>query len=189
MFKFLTGAVVLSIMGGSAVSLYKFGLPMVEDYLATTDESSDTTPESSAPGGEFDYENPASWSRAGVYPMNRSLMDAKGRSAEFVLLGRTDDRVYVKRQDNYAEYTIYLDTLSKKDQSFIEDLPNVGPSEVSLLHNKIKEAREIIDEIAHMRRSLSAGDKTRAQFNNVSSEIARLERQLSAVRLTIEQIR
>ncbi|MGB0371467.1 MAG: hypothetical protein ACPGN3_08955 [Opitutales bacterium] len=181
MFSRLIGLTVfLAVIGARGYVIYVYGLPVLKSFQDA--QLSEPAPGASASMSQDKYGNPAHWAGPSTFPLTRTLTDVEGRSVQFIIHGRAEDRIYVKRSDSDMEHVIYFDTLSTSDRTFVEQLPNMSPSEVAFAKNKKEEAEKIIADLRDLHYEASSGVKTGAQIRNIDREIEFLERKLLEVR-------
>lgn len=180
-FRLFIVASVMTVITGFGYLFYVYGIPVLESFMQASDESDYGQ---QMPGDllEDKYGDPLEWVDSGVYPFNKTLTDSQGREGNFVIKGRSSDRLYVQRMDTEIDHTIYINTLSSKDRAFAEGLPNRSANQTVYIENKKIEAQKIIDDIWELRREEGSGVKTTAQIRSIRKEIELLERRLLTVR-------
>jgi hypothetical protein len=57
-------------------------------------------------------------------PIERSITDVQGRVLEGEILGKADNKIHFSRAGDGQEFTIGIQTLSQKDQHFLDTLPD-----------------------------------------------------------------
>lgn len=95
-------------------------------------------------------------------PLERSLVDARGRSLSVEVIAKKDGYLAVRRLEDDEFFSIHLETLGKEDQEFFANLPESSPRQVAEFKS-LNSGRG--ERVARWNSTMSSADFEAAKFS------------------------